>query len=249
MKRLALFGFTYSRLAFPTWLDPNGAHFQARNLLVSPTQVAINAGASPVVLTLQHANPRARGEALDRLPGVSNYYLGNDPKKWRTDVPHFARVRYHQVYPGIDLIYYHTAEGKLEYDFIVQPGANRHQIQIAFNQPVHTTSDGDLLIAGLRQHRPKVYQNRREIACDYIVDHEHRVQLALARYDHTEPLTIDPLIHYSPSLARHRFPVSTGITVDATGAAYFTGYLQSPNYPSLDPFHQASGLGQDIFFA
>src|SRR5260370_38524387 len=151
MKRLALFGFTYSRLAFPTWLEPHGAHFQARNLLVSPTQVAINAGASPVVLTLQHANPRARGEALDRLPGISNYYLGNDPKKWRTDVPHFARVRYHEVYPGIDIEYYGNVESKLEDDFIVRPGAEPNAIRIVYNQPVHPKSNGDLVVAGLRQ--------------------------------------------------------------------------------------------------
>jgi len=154
----------------PLWFEPNGANFQARNLLLSPTQAVIQAGNSPVVLTLQHANPHARGEALDQLPGVSNYYIGNDPKRWRTDVPHFARVRYHGVYPGIDLIYYGNAEGKLEYDFVVRPGANPHQIHIAFNQPVHTTSEGDLLIANLRQHRPKVYQGGREVACDYIVD-------------------------------------------------------------------------------
>jgi uncharacterized protein (TIGR03437 family) len=233
----------------PLWFEPNGAHFQAPNLILSPTQAVITGGASPVVLTLQHANPQAHGEALDRLSGISNYYLGNDPKKWRTDVPHFARVRYHDVYPGIDLVYYGNAEGKLEYDFIVEPGANPHQIQVAFNKPVRTTSDGDLLVACLRQHRPKVYQDGREIACDYMVDREHRVQLALATYNRAEPLTIDPVIEYATYLGGVGYDVATATTVDTTGAAYVTGYLQSPNYPSLDPFQQTSGLGQDIVVA
>jgi hypothetical protein len=236
-------------MALPLWFEPNGAHFQARYLLLSSTQAVIQAGESPVALTLQHANPHARGEALDRLPGVSNYYIGNDPKKWRTDVPHFARVRYHGVYPGIDLIYYSNAEGKLEYDFIVQPGADPNRIQIAFNQPVHTTSDGDLLIAGLLQRRPKVYQHGRQIACDYIVNHEHRVQLALDTYNRAEPLTIDPVIEYATYLGGNGYDVATATTVDTTGAAYVTGFLQSPNYPSLDPFQQTSGLGQDIVVA
>jgi uncharacterized protein (TIGR03437 family) len=252
VKKLALFTFIclHGRLAaLPLWFEPNGAHFQARHLLLSPTQVVIQAGESQVMLTLRHANPHARGEPLDRLPGISNYYFGNDPKKWRTDVPHFARVRYHDVYPGIDVIYYGNAEGKLEYDFVVRSGANPHQIQIALNKPVHTTSDGDLLVAGLRQHRPKVYQHGHEIACDYIVNHEHRVQLALATYDHAESLTIDPVIEYATYLGGNGYDVATATTVDATGAAYVTGYLQSPNYPSLDPFQQTSGLGQDIVVA
>ena len=252
MKKLALFAFIclHGRVvALPLWFEPNGAHFQARHLLLSPTQAVIQDGESQVMLTLRHANPRARAEGLDRLPSVSNYYLGNDPKKWRTDVPHFARVQYHDVYPGIDVIYYHNAESRLEYDFIVRPGANPHLIQIAFNRPVHTTSDGDLIVAGLHQHRPKVYQDGRQVACDYIVDHERRVQLALSRYDHTEPLTIDPVIEYSTYLGGNGNDFAKGIAVDASGSAYITGWLESPKYPNLDPFQQTSGTGRDIVVA
>src|SRR5690349_14951583 len=114
MRFVVLFATCAAAYAQPLWFEPNGAHFQGRNLLLSPTGAVIHAGEAPVVLTLQHANPHARAQALDRLPGISNYYLSNDPKKWRTDVPHFARVRYHCIYPGIDLLYYGNAEGKLE---------------------------------------------------------------------------------------------------------------------------------------
>jgi uncharacterized protein (TIGR03437 family) len=249
MRFVVLFAACAAAYTQPLWFEPNGANFQARHLLLSSTQAAIQAGESPVVLTLQHANPHARGEALDRLAGVSNYYLGNDPKKWRTDVPHFARVRYLDVYPGIDLLYYGNAEGKLEYDFIIKPGANPHQIQIVFNQPVHTTSEGDLLIAGVRQRRPKVYQDGREVACDYIVNHDHRVQFALAKYDHTEPLTIDPVIEYSTYLGGNAQDVASDIAVDSSGNMYVTGWLESPKYPNLDPFQQTSGTERFIVIA
>ena len=67
----------------------------------------------------------------EKLPGVSNYFIGNDPAKWRTDVPHYARVQYERVYPGIDLVWYGN-QSRLEYDFVVGPGADPKQIQVAY---------------------------------------------------------------------------------------------------------------------
>jgi uncharacterized protein (TIGR03437 family) len=258
MKKLALFALIclHSPLSsLPLWFEPNqgqahaSVQFQSRNIYLRATSAAIHVDSSPIVFTLEHANGNAHAEAVDQLPGVSNYYLGNDPRKWRTDVPHFARVQYHDVYQGIDVIYYGNAEGKLEYDFVVQPGSDPDQIQIAFNRTVHATSDGDLLVAGLRQHRPKVYQHGREVACDYIVDRERHVKLALARYDHTEPLTIDPVIEYSTYLGGNGDDFATGIAVDASDSAYIVGSLESPRYPNLDPFQQTSGTSKDIVVA
>ena len=162
---------------------------------------------------------------------------------------HFARVRYHDVYPGIDLIYYWNALGSLEYDFIVKAGADPHAIEVSYNRPVQRASNGDLLIAGLRQERPRVYQNGREIACDYIVDQEHHIQLALSDYDHTKPLTIDPVIEYSTYLGGNGDDTASAIAVGSDGSPYVGGHLQSPNYPNLNPFQQASGTEQDIVVA
>jgi len=64
------------------------------------------------------ANPNPRITGLDELPGKSNYFIGSDPKKWHTNVPHYARVKYEGVYPGIDLIFYGN-QRQLEYDFVV----------------------------------------------------------------------------------------------------------------------------------
>ena len=100
------------------------------------------AGESPATLGLQiaGANPKSVGRGLDRLPGRSNYYIGNDPEKWRRDVPHFARVRFDDVYPGVDVVYYDAARERsshrsrlLEYDFIVEPGADPGLIRLAFD--------------------------------------------------------------------------------------------------------------------
>jgi len=177
----------------PLYFEPNqgqahtSVQFLSRGVFLNSASAAIVSNGKTMTFRLERANAQARAEALDPLPGVSNYYLGNDPKKWRTDIPHFARIRYYDVYPGIDVIYYGNAEGKLEYDFIVQPGANPNQIQIAFNEPVHITSEGDLLIAGVRQHRPKVYQAGHNIECSYVVSRGRQIELALSHMIEPRP--------------------------------------------------------------
>jgi hypothetical protein len=60
-----------------------------------------------------------------------NYFLGNDPTKWRSNVPTFTAVRCRAIYPGIDLVV--RAEGDaVRYDFEVAPGADPSRIRLAF---------------------------------------------------------------------------------------------------------------------
>jgi hypothetical protein len=88
-------------------------------------------------MKLVGANPQAKVSGLEELPGKSNYFIGNDPKKWRTNVPNYAKVKYANVYPGVDLVYYGN-QRQLEYDFVVQPGADPRSVQLAI------TSDGQV---------------------------------------------------------------------------------------------------------
>jgi uncharacterized protein (TIGR03437 family) len=255
MRFVVVFAACATAYAQPLWFEPNqgqahpSVQFQSRNTFLRATSAAIQIHGSPIVFTLEHANANARAEALDRLPGVSNYYLGNAPRKWRTDVPHFARVRYHEVYPGIDLVYYGNKEGKLEYDFVVNAGADPGAIRIAYNRPILAGSRGDLVISRLRQRRPKAYQAGREIECEYIVRDATHVELALAQYDHDVPLTIDPVIDYSTYLGGNAQDVATDIAIDSSGNMYVTGWLQSPQYPNLNPFQQAFGTAELMVIA
>ena len=86
-------------------------------------QEAKESAAGVVRMQLIGANSEPRVVGLDELPGKSNYFIGNDPKKWRTNVPRYAKVRYEEVYPGIDLVYY-GKQRQLEYDLLVAPGAD-----------------------------------------------------------------------------------------------------------------------------
>jgi hypothetical protein len=80
-------------------------------------------------MKLVGASPNPKIVGMDELPGKSNYFIGNDPKKWRTNVPNYAKVRYASVYPGVDLVYYGN-QGQLEYDFVVSPGADPEAITL-----------------------------------------------------------------------------------------------------------------------
>ncbi len=162
-----------------------------------------DASASPAVIDLRLAgartNPKAAG--LKPLPGKVNYFIGNDPSRWRVDVSTFARVEYEGVYPGVDLAYY-GRQGRLEYDFIVAPGADPAPIRLGFRgaQGLRIDSSGDLVLetgAGpVRFRRPIAYQQiagaRRPVASGYRLTGSGLAGFTLGDYDPRYPLVIDP---------------------------------------------------------
>lgn len=191
-------------------------------------------------------------EGLEPTGGITSYFLGNDPKKWRSGVPHYAKVRYRDVYPGIDLLYYFR-DGALEYDLIVSPGADPDRIEIAFEgvSRIVPREEGDLVLitnSGEMVHRrPKVIQNGKEVAGAYRVRVDNHVQFALAEYDRSQPLIIDPVVEFSTYIGGSALDVPSGIKTDAQGFSYLVGTSRSAIGPTLDPFQQVAGFSQDAF--
>jgi hypothetical protein len=102
------------------------------NLMLTASGAVLRMPDGTLRMELAGAQPSPEVAGVDELQGKVNYFIGNDPKQWRTNIPTYAKVRYRDVYPGVDLIYY--GQGKqLEYDFIVAPGANPEVIQLAFD--------------------------------------------------------------------------------------------------------------------
>src|SRR6185503_14275294 len=159
--------------------------------------------------TLAGAAPDAPVTGLDELPGKANYFIGNDPAKWRSNVPTYAKVQYREVYPGIDLVYYGN-QRQLEYDFVVAPGADPQRIVLDFKgfDRLEIDAQGDLILhaAGvtLRQHKPVIYQDidgtRREIGGGYEMKRGQQIGFQVAAYDKTRPLVIDPVLSYATYL-------------------------------------------------
>ena len=217
-----------------------------------------NPQSTVVRMKLVGANPSPRVSGLEELPGKSNYFLGNDPDKWRTNVPHYAKVQYKDVYPGVDLVYYGN-QRQLEYDLVVGPEADPGAIALSFEgvEKLRIDAQGDLLLdtpdGEVRQHKPLVYQEadgvRREIAGAYVLSGERQVSFQVAAYDASQPLIIDPVLVYSTYLGGSARDRGRGIAVDAAGNAYVTGTTKSTDFPTASPFQAAfaGGTSDDTF--
>jgi hypothetical protein len=192
-------------------------------------------------MRLVGANARARVEGLDELPGKSNYFIGNDAKRWHVKVPNYAKVKYEHVYRGVDLICYGNNQ-RLEYDLIVAAGADPGRIKLAFDgvQQMHIDHGGDLVLVTqrgeMRQHRPIAYQETNgfkvKIAARYVMGRRHQIGFKLGRYDSNKRLVIDPVLSYSSYLGGADQDIANGIAVDASGNAYVTGQTYSLNFPT-----------------
>jgi len=229
---------------FDTHLFPNPARAVA---VVTPTVLRMR---------LMNANCRAPVEGVEEQPGRINYFLGKEPGQWRTGIPTFARVRYEDVYPGVNLEYYGSHQ-QLEYDFVVSPGADPRaialEIKTGSSHPLRIDSSGALVIetgAGdIRMPRPVVYQagnpsrkqNRKTVDSHYILKSKHAVGFEVGTYDPAQPLVIDPVLNYSTYLGGSRSDFGTGIAVDASGNAYVTGYTFSADFPTESPFQAYAG--------
>jgi uncharacterized protein (TIGR03437 family) len=192
-------------------------------------------------LKLVGANTAAKLTGEEKLPGKSNYFIGNDPSKWRTNLPNYAKVRYQQVYPGVDVVYYGNQQ-QLEYDFVVAPGADPHSIQLAFEgaDKLEVDERGDLLLwasgSALRMKKPLVYQQseheRQEIAGNYFLDAKRSVGFHVGPYDPHRALVIDPaLVNVSclPSLGVFGAGIRAA-EFDSAGNLYVTGSVLMADY-------------------
>ncbi|MGA2076228.1 MAG: SBBP repeat-containing protein [Terriglobia bacterium] len=200
-------------------------------------------------LKLVNANRNAAVVGESALPGKSNYFIGNDPDKWRTNVPTYAKVKYEGVYPGVDLVFYGN-QRQLEHDFVVAPGgdASRIALRLGGSKKVSLDAEGNLAIAveggEVRLQRPLVYQEdsggRREVPGGYILRGAREVAFKVGAYDPTEPLVIDPVLEYSTYLGGSRSDFGVSIAVDSSGNAYVAGYTESSNFPTTAGAFQTS---------
>ena len=208
-----------------------------RVLLTADAAVIAGRDGGTVRIGLFGAKP-ASPVGLQRVAAKSNYLIGSDPAKWHTGIANYEEVRYAHAYPGIDLVW-HGRAGQIEQDFRLAPGADARRIRLAIRgaRP-EVTPEHDLVAGNIRLHKPRAYQDGREIACRYQL-RGRSVGFALGEYDRTRPLTIDPVLSFSTFLGGDQADSAESVKVDGAGNIYVAGTTASANFPiSAGAFQQ-----------
>jgi uncharacterized protein (TIGR03437 family) len=235
-------------------------------LLLSPGKVALNLQRQPpaspdsVGMTLIGASTEVTPAGLAPLPGIVNYFIGNDPKKWRTGIRTYGKVAYAQIYPGVDLVFYGN-QRQLEYDFVVAPGADPNRIawkidgaQAAVDAAGNLALDAANGLATFE--KPLVYQmegGRKTTVAGAFVVAGNQVRFNIGRYDRSKPLIIDPVLSYASYLAgtgsdtigmatgpgNLQAGTSQGLALDSAGSAYVTGTTYSIDFPTKNAYENS----------
>nr|MDA8388383.1 SBBP repeat-containing protein [Nitrospiraceae bacterium] len=210
-------------------------------------------------------NPRGkkvRLAGLHRLAGCSNYFIGNDPSKWRTSIPRYEKLDYEGLYPGVSFVFGEAREDigpdagpvgpkyALNYDIVLRPGADPGDIRLFFpGAKVSIDRKGDLVVSAgagmVLMLKPRIYQRQkrgdRVIRGGFVQIGEDGAGFKIAAYDRGRTLVVDPTLAFSTFLGGSSVAQGQGITLDGNGNIYVTGYTLSPDFPVKNPAGSFSG--------
>ena len=186
---------------------PNKAETASAGKPVTPSNANLRWRTNAAHLDFIGANPKSKIEGLDASTAKLNYFVGKDPTKWKSNVPMYSRVRYADLYPGIDMLFYGKPDGSLEYDLVVAPNADPSQIhfRVSSNEKAHLDSNGNLQLDGdLALARPMLYQDidhgKKAIAGAFVQIADNEFAFNVKGYDRNRPLVIDPTIWNDASI-------------------------------------------------
>ena len=205
-----------------------------------------------VSMHLEGADNEAQAEGRELLAARSHYLRGRDKSGWLRDVPHYGRVRYGDVYPGIDIEYYGST-GTIEFDLIVAPGADPQQVRMQFDgaQEIEVDEEGDLVLRSgereLRHRRSISYQRidgeKVDVAGSYVLKGDETVRFRLSKYDTSRPLVIDPLIQWQATIGGSGDDQFNAVDIGPDGFVYAVGTTESADLPTLAAFQDTPGGG------
>ena len=226
-------------------LAPRAAHQRGRRVAL---RMAFE-GAAPA--------PRLDGE--QPLPGRHNYFLGNDPSRWRTHVPRYASVLYRGLYPGIDMRL-RDARGHPEYDLLLSPHAElaRVLVRVEGAERVRLAGDGALVfntaLGPVTQPVPATWQTaphgeRLAVACRYVVLAPDCFGFEVADWNRALPLTIDPGLQWSTFIGGSGIDGANGVFVDRDGVVTVAGRTNSLQFPTTPGAYSTTSLGSAAYIS
>lgn len=200
-------------------------------------------------LTFAGARASVTPEGEEARPGRVSHFIGSDPRAWTAGAPTFGRVRYRDVYPGIDLVW-HADRGRVEFDLVVAPGVDpgRIRLRVDGGDPLRVDADGGLVLGdGARLAPPEVYQDaatgRQAVAGRYVLRGDREVAFAVGPHDAARPLVIDPIVVFSTYLGGTGDDAAVRFIADASDNLYVAGTTTSFDFPVLGGLlHQLPGF-------
>ena len=240
--------FTRHEVVFPLPSRNRVAEIFSRLLEPSESERAAPAEPTSLYLRFEGANLDTQVIGEEQLPGIVNYFIGDNPANWHANIPTYGSIVYERLYPGIDLLY-DGGEGVLKGTYIVAPGASPGDIRWRYDGATSIDLDqGELLIevagtgeaAPLVERKPVAWQTvagkRRSVSVRYVIHGDGSIGFALGKYDATQPLMIDPILDYSTYVGGINDEGSFGVAVDSDNNVYIAGSTESPSPGNTDIF-------------
>jgi uncharacterized repeat protein (TIGR01451 family) len=232
---------------------PTGSWLQNRRDSRTPLPIKPRA---ELHISLKGAQDHPAIEGVGPSQSSVSYFMGNDQSQWHPSVPTFAKIIYHDAYPGVDLVYYGN-QRQLEHDFVVKPGADPSRISLTFkgSDRLEISEDGSLVVhlgGSLAKWRPPVaYQigstGKQTVTASFVINDRNEVGFQLGNYDKNQSLVIDPVMVYGTLLGGSGDDYVCGIAVDAAGNTYIVGQTTSLDFPVVSAYHTTSAGSNDIF--
>ena len=215
--------------------------------------VEFHTGQGLVRLKFRHANDAPRMQGIDSM-GPANILVGQDQRAWRTGLRTHRKIRYADLYPGIDLIYSGIDSGiggRIKSEYRIAAGGNPGVIRVEYSEDLSIDAEGRLHAGNMIEAAPEIFQDsasgRAPIAGRYRLLDARTAGFEVDAYDHKLPLVIDPVISYATYMGGTGLGAVTGVALDSSGNLYAAGWTESLNFPIVLAEQAANAGGVDAF--